>query len=308
MPRQSSRLGTIIATAALVLPLVSGCEAKVYGTPPAAPEAPNLTVTAPQGSLAPLPEVPPGQPAASFDGLNLRMQQATDAAARAGADITVQVLDRNTGRTVSGGNESTIATASVAKVFIADDLLLRESRGEEELSAEDRAAVETMLRSSDDSAAEIFWGRGGGNSVITRIADRYGLESTRPPGNGRWWNTISTAADLVRYYDMLITGAGGLPPDRAAIILSDMAQSTPTGLDGYPQGFGIPDGLYNSQVAVKQGWMCCIGSDWMHLSSGFIGADQRFVLAIGSMQAADPAAARSTITEAVKTIFPGGRI
>lgn len=304
MQRQSSRLGTVIATAAIVLPLLSGCEAKVYGTPPAAPEAPNLTVTAPQGSRAPLPEVPPGQPAASFDGLDVRMRQATDEAARAGADITVQVLDRNTGQTVSNGNGSTIAIASVAKVFIADDLLLRE----EELSAQDRASIETMLRSSDDSAAEIFWGRGDGNAIVTRVAERYGLGSTRPPGNGRWWNTISTAADLVRYYDMLSTGAGGLPPDRADIILSNMAQSTPSGLDGYPQGFGIPDGLYNDRVAVKQGWMCCIGSDWLHLSSGVIGADRRYVMTVSSMQAANEATARNTITEAVKTMFPGGRI
>ena len=83
--------------------------------------------------------------------------------------------------------------------------------------------------------------------------------------------------DLVRYYDMMLAGTGGLPPEQANIILSNLAASTPTAPDGmvpggvYPQRFGIPEGLSAEPVAVKQGWMCCIGSDWMHLSTGVIG-------------------------------------
>ena len=58
----------------------------------------------------------------------------------------------------------------------------------------------------------------------------------------------------------------------------------------YPQRFGIPEGLYAEPVAVKQGWMCCwIGANWMHLSTGVIGPDRRYVMAIGSMQPADDA-------------------
>ena len=76
---------------------------------------------------------------------------------------------------------------------------------------------------------------------------------------------------------MMLAGTGGLPPEQASIILSNLAASTPTAPDGmvpggvYPQRFGIPEGLYAEPVAVKQGWMCCIGSDWMHLSTGVIG-------------------------------------
>jgi hypothetical protein len=65
------------------------------------------------------------------------------------------------------------------------------------------------------------------------------------------------------------------PPERAELIVDDLAGSTATGVDGYQQRFGIPDGLYAEPVAVKQGWMCCIGSDWMHLSTGVIGPDRR---------------------------------
>ncbi|BCI52623.1 LppW family protein [Mycolicibacterium litorale] len=307
--RRPSVLWTATAATVAAAVVVSGCEARVYGTPPP-PDGPHLTVVAPQGTMAPLPEAPPDQPAASFTGLDDRTRLATEQAAREGADITVLLKDRNTGRLVSNGNGRAIAIASVVKLFIADDLLL----SGDPLSPDDVENFQSMLRSSDDSAAEVFWNRGGGSAIVTRVAERYGLSGTRPPSDGRWWNTISTAADLVRYYDMLLSGAGGLPRDKAEMIIGNLAASTPNGIDGtqpggiYPQRFGIPEGLYAMPVAVKQGWMCCIGSDWMHLSTGIIGADRRYIMVIGSDQPAGAAEARATITEAVKTMFPEGRI
>jgi hypothetical protein len=260
------------------------------------------------GTMAPLPEAPPDEPAAAFDGLNIRAQQAMAEATRAGADISAVILDRNTDQIVTNGNDA-LPIASVAKLFIADDLLLQEATGQTQLSPTDRASLDIMLRSSDDSAAENFWNRGGGSAIITRVAARYGLKSTTTPYDGHWWNTMSTPADLVHYYDMLLDGSGGLPPEQASIILSNLTQSTPTGIDGYPQRFGIPDGLYAEKVAVKQGWMCCWnGGNWMHMSTGVVGSDRRFVMVIGSMQATDDTTARNTITQVVKTMFPGGRI
>jgi hypothetical protein len=71
----------------------------------------------------------------------------------------------------------------------------------------------------------------------------------------------------------------------------------------------MPDGLYAEPVAVKQGRMCCMdGSSWMHLSTGIVGADRRFVMVIESLQPSDDPTARATITKAVKTMFPSGRI
>ena len=138
---------------------------------------------------------------------------------------------------------------------------------------------------------------------------RYKLASTTAPYNGDWWNTMSTTADLVRYYDMLLDGTGGLPSAQADIIISNLAASTPLGIDGYPQRFGIPDALYAEPVAVKQGWMCCWnGPNQLHMSTGVVGADRRYVIAIGSMQPVDEAAARDTLTRALKTMFPGGSI
>jgi hypothetical protein len=298
----------LIATAAVLTASAAGFDAKVYGAPGAASHAPH--VAAPPRAIMP-PESPQRMPGAAFDGLPARIEQATQDAAADGATIAVAVLDRTTNQMLSNGNDQLVAIASVAKLFIANDVLSQESVGSEEnrgLQAADRQALDSMLRSSDDGAAETFWAERGGEAIITDVADRYGLTSTAPPSDGRWWNTMSSASDLVHYYDMLLNGSGGLSGERAEIIVDDLAGSTATGADGYPQRFGIPDGLYAEPVAVKQGWMCCIGDSWMHLSTGIIGSDRRYVMVIESLQPSDDATARATITQAVKTMFPSGRI
>lgn len=301
--RPSMLLLTIVMVISTV---VFGCDEKVYGADAIRPTPYRTPEVTPVATAIEAPRAPAIPPAAVVDGLSARMQEATDDAAKVGANISVAVLDRISHQLITNGNTRPIATASVVKLFIADDLLLRKPEGG--LSADDRAALDSMLRASDDGAAETFWNQNGGNAIITRVAGRYGLVGTSPPSNGAWWNTISTAPDLARYYDMLLNGSGGLPPAEASIIMNNLALATPSGLDGYPQRFGIPEGLFDEPVAVKQGWMCCIGNNWMHLSTGVVGADRRYIVVIESLQPSDDATARTTITEAVKTIFPSGRI
>jgi hypothetical protein len=294
----------LTANVAVLAASVAGFQAKVYGSPGAASHAAH-DAAAPQAMP---PQSPPGMPGAAFAGLPARIEQATQDAAADGATIAIAVLDRTTHQMLSNGNDQLVAIASVAKLFIADDVLSQES-ADGTLSTEDHQALDTMLRSSDDEAAETFWADRGGEAIITDVAGRYGLTSTAPPSDGRWWNTMSSASDLVHYYDALLTGSGGLSVERAEIIVGDLAGSTATGADGYPQRFGIPDGLYAEPVAVKQGWMCCMdGDSWMHLSTGIIGPDRRYVMVIESLQPSDDATARATITQAVKTMFPSGRI
>jgi hypothetical protein len=44
------------------------------------------------------------------------------------------------------------------------------------------------------------------------------------------------------------------------------------------------------------------------VSTGIIGPEHRYVMAISPLEPADAAAARQTVTDAVKTMFPGGQI
>jgi hypothetical protein len=46
----------------------------------------------------------------------------------------------------------------------------------------------------------------------------------------------------------------------------------------------------------------------LHFSTGIIGADHRYVMAIGSLDPTSAEGAREDMTEAVKTMFPGGTI
>jgi hypothetical protein len=304
-PWKAAMTGTAIVCVAL---LVNGCEAKVWGAPPPTVEPNPAPVAGPPAEF-PAPEAPPVNPVTAWVGLDARTRQATADAAKAGADIETVVLDRNTGQLVSNGNTKPFPMASVVKLFIADDLLLQESQGKTQLSAADRASLDLMLRSSDDGAAQTFWDRSGGSAIIARIKSRYGLPNTTAPWNGHWDVTTTTASDLVHYYDMLLNGGGGLPPDQANVIIGDLAQSTPTGTDGYPQRFGIPEGLYAEPVAVKQGWFCCWnGANQLHVSTGIIGPVRRYVMVISSLEPDDAATARATVTQAVKTMFPGGTI
>lgn len=309
MRRQLSKWAMTSTAALGVAMLVGGCEAQVWGMPSDAANNPPATVAAPAATIAAPPQAPTEEPLAPFEGLEARTRQASADAANTGAKITVAVLDRNTGQIISNNAGQPFPIASVVKLFIADDLLLQESQGETKLSDADRKSLDVMLRSSDDGAAQNFWDRSGGNAIIARVKARYGLTGTTAPYNGHWDVTQSTASDLVRYYNMLLDGSGGLPPEQANVIMGDLAQSTPTGTDGYPQRFGIPEGLYAEPVAVKQGWFCCWnGANQLHVSTGAIGPDRRYVMAISSLEPGDAASARNTVTQAVKTMFPGGRI
>jgi hypothetical protein len=293
MRRRSSRL--LIGAAAVVV--LAGSSASVYA---------NGHRSAVQAAADSAPHAAqPDQP----DKLETLAKRATAEARRRGATISLTLLDRSTGEVISTGDSSPFPIASVAKLFIADDVLAQAVRKKTGLSPKDRRALDVMLRSSADYPAGEFWKRGGGNAVVKRVTDRYNLTSTIPPYDGQWWNTMSTTSNLVRYYELLLSNAGGLPAQQAEVILADLAASTPIAIDGYPQRFGIPDGLYAEPVAVKQGWMCCWAPDkQVHLSTGVAGPDRRYVIAIASMQSSDEKTARNTLTRIVKTMFPGGRI
>jgi len=82
--------------------------------------------------------------------------------------------------------------AEVIQKLKAADLLLQESRGQTQLSPDDRTALDAMLRSSDDSAAEVFWNRSGGSAIVSRVTARSGLGSTTSPYNGGCFKALDT--------------------------------------------------------------------------------------------------------------------
>ncbi|KQU28517.1 hypothetical protein ASG69_10975 [Rhodococcus sp. Leaf225] len=246
-----------------------------------------------------------------------RLRTATDVGAAVGARVSIAFMDRASGFRADNGNVDPIETASVSKLFIADDLFFRDDQGEVDLSSSDTALIVSMLRSSDDSAAEQLWNRFGRSDIVGRVAARYGLSSTSVGTEEEWWRTLTTMPDVVTYYSRLVDGSAGLAPARSASIITSLQNFTASGADGYYQRFGLPDALGGeSSIGVKQGWMCCVGGDWIHLSTGVVGLDDRFIVSIGSRENVDMYGggsigadhARSTVTAVASALFPPGRI
>lgn len=271
-----------------------------------------------------------------------RITAARDAATARGAEVSIALLDRATGDRFGINDTDTIETASVAKLFIADVALHQDTP----LSAEDDDLLGRMLEQSDDDAANALWFELGDIAVVDDVADRYGLASTSAPWDGNWWNTETTADDLVDWYSGLLDGRGGLGEEAADTVLGHLRASTPVAADGYDQRFGIPDALAeqpDGEIAVKQGWMCCIDGRWDHVSTAVVGPDDRYVLVVAAREIvayddepdngewdrdhadepylvlpdtsvdtavddASAAHARTTMTEVVRVLFPEERI
>lgn len=262
--------------------------------------------------------------------LDDRLGQAQVAALGRGADVSIAILDRSSDKYLDVAGDQQIETASVAKLFIAEDLLHQDARGERPITDDDRTLMAAMLESSDDTAANLLWDEVGGQEVITRVAERYALTATTPPWDGMWWNTETTTRDLVTFYSGVLDDSDQLGPERVEQFVEYLRQSTPEGTDGYDQRFGLPEALFGEPViGVKQGWMCCVEDKWIHLSTGIVGDDNRYIIAIGSREdvqytdedsfypdtsftdAVDDESAlhaRDTVTGVTQILFPSGSI
>ncbi|MBM4481193.1 hypothetical protein GS444_18950 [Rhodococcus hoagii] len=178
---------------------------------------------------------------------------------RPGADVSI-ALDRREGTYSAVADATSFPTASVVKLFIADDVLFREARAEHELTPEEHDLIGRMLERSDDDAANTLWNEYGGPEIVEDVVGRYHLTATTTPYDDNWWNTETTPADLVDYYAGLLDGRGGLDDGRRTEDPHAPACLERHLTEGYDQRFGLPDGLgAETTLAVKQGWMCCIG-------------------------------------------------
>ncbi|MEU6132031.1 hypothetical protein ABZ805_22890 [Saccharopolyspora sp. NPDC047091] len=178
---------------------------------------------------------------------------ATAADLPSGSTAAHVVVDDATGRVASQQNEHQVfRSASVVKLLIALDYFDRLGPSGE-MSAEDRAMLEPMLRSSNDDAASAFWVRGGGAEIIERSVAELGLADTVPPpadDAGVWGYTGVSAADVATTYRYLLHEAS---PRARDFVLGNLEKHTRCAADGFDQSFGLPSAT-DEDVAVKQGW------------------------------------------------------
>lgn len=196
-----------------------------------------------------------------------------------GSTVAVAVLDRSSGEVVGGAEASTaMYTASVVKLLVVLDVVQRRHTGLQ-VSADDEALIRRALGPSDDEAMNALWDRFDGAAAIGRVAARYGLAETRAPEQaGDWGDARSSARDVAVVLGRAAELRGA---DRELVVGS--LQSAPRGAyGGFDQGFGLRAG--DAPVAAKAGWMCCTdGRVSMH-STGLVGPDQRYAVALLSTQ------------------------
>lgn len=280
MVRSSSRRRAVARALALAV-----LATLLTGPAAAAPPAPPPAATAPLAPSTSESRVtgPPGSPAEVVDAVT----EAWDDASLPGTLAVVVAKQhrraeglglraaearaaRTAARSAGNGPAATRAfpTASMVKLFLAEDLLHRDREGRLSLSADDRDLIERMLTRSSDPAASALWVRYDGERMVRDVAERYDLDGTRPPPvPGQWGQTVTTAHDLARFLTLLPVVAH---PDDADRILELMQAITPEAADGFDQRFGL-FGAADGTAAVKQGWMCCVDGQRHVHSVGVLG-------------------------------------
>lgn len=168
----------------------------------------------------------------------------------AGMDAGIAVYDRATNRfTYRADASKQFRSASLVKLLIALDVTWDPAAP---ITAEDRAALDLMLRSSDDNAASDFWARQGGGVLVERMAARLNLRNTTAPPEGYGWGSTGvTAEDLVRVYRYVLDTA---PASVRDLVMGNLSQATRCGTDGFDQSFGIR-AAFTGPTAIKQGWV-----------------------------------------------------
>jgi hypothetical protein len=216
-----------------------------------------------------------------------------------GYQVGIAVFDTKTGKVYgAGSNNSTFASESVVKVFIATRILLQGR-----MHGATAVRARTMIAQSDDAIASSLYGSVGGDSLITWIKNYYHVPNLgSPPRRAGWWGgTYITPDGLVRLY-------AKLKADNRVRhwLFTAMHAATKYGSDGFYQYFGIPSATSNA--AIKQGWgNDYAGSNASENSTGFVNGD-RYAVAILARGPASTYGARigAMLTTTARRLLPNG--
>ncbi|WP_188942586.1 hypothetical protein [Nakamurella endophytica] len=219
---------------------------------------------------------------------------AAATAAAQGVSASISVVDRSTGRVLAqtGDAGSQRASESVMKLLLASYYLVLYG-GYRSTPSDVLSRLSYMLRYSDDATASALFSA----NAIPTIAARYGLDAT---GNatdraGHWGAARITAHDMTIFL-FRASRDGAVGP----WLLPVMAQTAPSGSDGFDQHFGLNalSGTHGS----KQGWGC--DSFWTARSCAIhsVGYTDRYFVAVLQLSNSYPDPMRATATNAARLV------
>lgn len=173
---------------------------------------------------------------------------ALAAYAKTGPDFSVAVYDRKTGQTYAYGGTKRYETASVVKVQVLACLLLTAQDDDRDLTSNELALAQRMIRASDNNATTSLFQHLGSQSAVSRSNKRLGLTSTTV--NGSWGLTRTTVTDQVKLLNQLVDPKSPLTSKSRKLAFDLMSTVEPD------QDWGVPSVAAKGETAtVKNGWL-----------------------------------------------------
>lgn len=227
-------------------------------------------------------------PIAGFDADMSNRIAAVDNYLATRPGVTGYVMrDRVTGGIYRNANADTsFWTASTIKLAIAEDLLNRARIGAITLGPDDRSLMESMLATSNDTAADILWNKFAGFDRMSfnnafRANGMTGLVPLPPTTSIEqvkmfpdWGFQQCAPADLDRLMDNVLTR---MHPDDRAYLLDRMRRVDTN------QHWGVWGAGAAMNPGLKNGWSDEQGG-WVVNSVGFAYPAERYTLAIMTEQ------------------------
>ncbi|MGW4485219.1 hypothetical protein ACWEOE_15440 [Amycolatopsis sp. NPDC004368] len=290
----------ITATVLTTAVVVTASTRHVTPVSAAQPLPPPLTSPPPSTAPTTPTSTTPATPLPDPVGVADDVIDAVTAASK-GTQVGLAVYDTKSGKTLAlADSETPYYTASVVKLLIALDSLYDGGTWQvPEGSA--AGGLTDMIAGSDDAIASKLWEADGGTAIIGRMADLIGLSHTLEPTDpGQWGMTKMSPDDVVTTYRYL---TDTVPDATAQPLLDAMAAARQPADDGYPQYFGIPDGMPGATWEIKQGWMI-LRSALVLNTTGIV--DSRYVVVLMTQQPAGTSSAngRAAVTAGIKALAP----
>jgi beta-lactamase class A len=153
-----------------------------------------------------------------------------------------------TGATWAWNGRETFPAASTVKLLLLGTAVHRAAREGRDLTPWERSLLETMIRYSDNDAADAIY-QDLTPEAVQAYAEAIGLRDTEVQTDGRWGLSLVTAADLVRALNDLHR-CERYPQGLCDYALELLATPAPS-ID-----WGIPEGVpADATVAFKNGWL-----------------------------------------------------
>lgn len=242
--------------------------------------------------------------------IKARMDEATDTVTDKGGLIGLAFLDRETGELVCNDRcTDSFALASLAKVFVAEVVGYTNYErpgasgeivaGKGDMPVEgntDAMARDAAMRYSDNDATTMLWRGYGGTKVIDSVKERYGL-SDATIATPDWGSTQSSAADMAKFFDGLLSREGGMSEVETRYLVQLMYSLPRYSSGSADQNIGLRAALPDEFIGVKGGWV----DPKIRTSGGFFGEDERYVMVALSHHVSP-----EDFTEAIAHVFPEG--